>query len=251
MKLFTLALVGTLVSATQAATNFKGTCSTASNQMASLAQSLSQIKAIANQNGHKAIASKCDEASQHLSVARNSWTSISNSFMPSPWEARSSVHASRCQTRLSSCGSSINWIHNRPEMALFPAYQPHITNCRRGHSSCETTCGQIWNWPSPPGYKPKPSGYYRRHRREATKPLCPLNETACPISPSAPGHECLDTQTEITSCGGCATRNEGENCLIIEGADEVGCESGECIVFTAQANFTIDATTKRPVAQSN
>lgn len=40
--------------------------------------------------------------------------------------------------------------------------------------------------------------------------------------------------------------NEGENCLTIEGADEVGCELGECRVFSALPGFEINQENGRP-----
>uniref|UniRef100_A0A0S1MIM9 Protein CPL1-like domain-containing protein n=1 Tax=Phakopsora pachyrhizi TaxID=170000 RepID=A0A0S1MIM9_PHAPC len=248
MKFITIAMAGMLVAATNAATNFKNTCSIVNTQMSSLSQYISQVKAIAETNGHAAISAKCDEASQHLSAARSSWNAVSYNYGSFPWEARSSSHASRCQSRLSSCGSAISWINSRPEISRFPAYRAPISNCRGGHRSCETTCGQVWNWPSPPGYNPRPSGYFRRERREvASKSLCPNHETACPIAANVSGHECINTQTEIYSCGGCVTKNKGENCYAIEGADEFGCEAGVCRVFTALPGWEMSPKTGRPV----
>lgn len=250
MKLFVFALASMVLVAVEAATNFKNTCSTANNQMSSLSQYISQVKAVADKNGHAHISAKCNEASQHLAVARNSWNSISSNFGGFPWEARTSPHSNRCQSRLSSCGQTIDWIRSQPEISRYPAYRTPISNCRNTHRSCQSTCGQVWNWPTPPGYKPQPSGYFRRQRREESVSLCPVNEMACPISVNATGHECLDIKTEITSCGGCITKNEGENCLAIEGADEVGCETGVCRVFSALPGFEISVATGRPVSIS-
>ena len=38
----------------------------------------------------------------------------------------------------------------------------------------------------------------------------------------------LDTSAELTSCGGCASTGAGQNCGLIYGAWNVGCEFGEC-----------------------
>lgn len=248
MKLITITLAGMLFAVTLATTNFHNTCGTVNSQMSSLSQYISQVKQIADYHGHRAISDKCKEASAHLAASRSSWNTISSGYSNFPWAARSSPHAGVCQSRLSSCGSSIDWIHSRPEVARIPAYRVPLSNCRAGHRSCQDTCGQVWNWPSPPGYKPRPSGYFRK-RHEASKTLCPApNETACPIAPGALGHECVDVQSEITSCGGCATRNEGENCLSIEGADEVGCEAGVCRTFSVLPGYALSPLSKRPLA---
>lgn len=245
LSVFSLACL--LIVAVESTTKFKSTCNTVDNQMFSLRQCVSQVKAIADRNGHSAISSKCDQAYQHLNAARNSWISIANNFGRFPWEAKSSPHSGRCQSRLSSCGESIEWIYYRPEIWRFPAYRIPISNCRNIHRSCQSTCGTVWNWPTPPGYRPKPSGgYYRRQRRDQQDAMCPVNQVACPISANTTGHECIDVKTEITSCGGCTSNNEGENCLAIEGADEVGCESGACRVFSCRNGFKLNDTTGRP-----
>ncbi|GAA5887092.1 hypothetical protein JCM16303_007131 [Sporobolomyces ruberrimus] len=58
---------------------------------------------------------------------------------------------------------------------------------------------------------------------------CPLNEQACPLSSG--GVECLDTQTSLTSCGGCVGEGgSGVNCLAIPGALGVECQAGKCVV---------------------
>ncbi|EFP75567.1 hypothetical protein PGT21_009097 [Puccinia graminis f. sp. tritici] len=249
MKFLIFALAATALPVINAASNFKSTCSTVNNQMATLTGSLAQLKATADKLGHYHISSRCDEASQHLGYAKSSWGGISSGYGSFPWQARDSSHASRVQSRMSSCGSSLDWIYSQPEVSRYSDYRTPVQNCRRTYNSCQTGCTQIWNWPSPPGYKPRPSQQagYRRHRRDTDEKVCPnTQETACPISANATGFECVDTQTEITSCGGCESLNEGENCLTIEGADEVGCELGECRVFSALPGFEINKENGRP-----
>ncbi|KAH9820997.1 hypothetical protein DFH28DRAFT_951186 [Melampsora americana] len=63
------------------------------------------------------------------------------------------------------------------------------------------------------------------------------NETACPISHLSSGFECIDTNFELASCGGCVTKGEGENCLSIIGAAGVGCLEGKCVVFSTQSEY--------------
>ncbi|KAM0788196.1 hypothetical protein ACM66B_001355 [Microbotryomycetes sp. NB124-2] len=91
--------------------------------------------------------------------------------------------------------------------------------------------------------------------------LCPLGEVACPIADSASfemavthhfsapfneysgvmagagGYECLDVQSSLESCGGCASTGEGEDCSAIPHALGVGCEAGTCHVFSCAPGF--------------
>ncbi|OAV91845.1 hypothetical protein PTTG_12311 [Puccinia triticina 1-1 BBBD Race 1] len=90
-----------------------------------------------------------------------------------------------------------------------------------------------------------PSARARRSLPEksaAYKPRCPSGLTACPISavkefmPSTP-YECLDTQQEINSCGGCVTLGNGTNCALLRGAGMSGCSDGKCTIFSCARGF--------------
>ncbi|KAJ3512435.1 hypothetical protein NLJ89_g3523 [Agrocybe chaxingu] len=52
-------------------------------------------------------------------------------------------------------------------------------------------------------------------------------------------YECLDTATELESCGGCTSQGKGQDCTKIEGAWNVGCEQGSCVVYTCAGGFQI------------
>lgn len=252
MKFLIVAALATVLPAIEGAANFKSTINTASNQMTSLAFSLDQIQSVADSLGHTQISAKCNEAKSHLKFARSSWGGISSLFGNSPWRAGFSPQGQQCQSRLSSCGSCLNWIYRQPQISSFPQYRPHISSCQRGYTSCQSSCGLVWKWPCPPSWKPPtPSQWYRRQRRDDSPSLCPAKETACPISSNSTSHECVDTQTEITSCGGCESLNEGENCLTIEGADEVGCERGYCRVFSVLPGYVINEDNGRPAPKSS
>ncbi|KAI9610294.1 hypothetical protein KEM48_002580 [Puccinia striiformis f. sp. tritici PST-130] len=77
---------------------------------------------------------------------------------------------------------------------------------------------------------------------KSEKPRCPTGLTACPISsvniftPSTP-YECLDTQQEINSCGGCVTLGNGTDCAALRGAGMSGCSDGKCTIFTCARGF--------------
>jgi len=254
MKFFIAALVAAALSTVDASANFRSTVNAVNNQMSTLTGSLAHLKATADRLGHSHISNKCNEARQHVDNAQYAWNGLGNIFGGYPWQARSSLHASQVQSRMRTCGSALDWIYSQPEISAYPDYQVPVQGCRRSYNSCQSGCSQVWNWPSPPGYAPKPSQYpgSNRHRRNTAQKLCPnVQETACPISISASGHECIDTQTEITSCGGCESLNEGENCLAIEGADEVGCELGQCRIFTMLPGYEINEASGRPQLQSS
>ncbi|KAA1064269.1 hypothetical protein PGTUg99_003500 [Puccinia graminis f. sp. tritici] len=90
-----------------------------------------------------------------------------------------------------------------------------------------------------------PSAKARRSLPEKSpsdKPRCPSGLTACPISPvkdftpSTP-YECLDTQQEINSCGGCVTLGNGTDCALLRGAGMSGCSNGKCTIFSCARGF--------------
>ncbi|KII94348.1 hypothetical protein PLICRDRAFT_424813 [Plicaturopsis crispa FD-325 SS-3] len=127
------------------------------------------------------------------------------------------------------------------------------------------SCPSGWDWHDqpkccqtpPPSSStsswPKPSGHYKRavaHKSRAEM-LCPQGLNACPI-PGLSGYgtdyECLDVQTELESCGGCASTGAGVDCTSIKGANAVGCESGTCAIYTCKAGFRRSADGKSCVA---
>ncbi|GAA5936814.1 hypothetical protein JCM3775_002714 [Rhodotorula graminis] len=75
--------------------------------------------------------------------------------------------------------------------------------------------------------------------------LCPVGEQACPIFPRMGTYECLDTRSELESCGGCTSKGHGEDCTAIRGAQGVTCESGACHVYTCQVGWQLDAGFRR------
>jgi hypothetical protein len=65
---------------------------------------------------------------------------------------------------------------------------------------------------------------------------------ACPI-PTATGlsddYECLDTSTELESCGGCASLGEGTDCTAIPHAWNVACNRGKCEVSSCAPGYKL------------
>ncbi|GAA6029953.1 hypothetical protein JCM8097_009186 [Rhodosporidiobolus ruineniae] len=94
--------------------------------------------------------------------------------------------------------------------------------------------------------------YVKRKIQEApwetldSRLLCPIGETACPIFPRMGTYECIDTATQLDSCGGCLSKGDGEDCSMIKGAQGVTCESGGCFVYQCQPGYKLDTDHKRP-----
>ncbi|PLW20180.1 hypothetical protein PCANC_09848 [Puccinia coronata f. sp. avenae] len=73
--------------------------------------------------------------------------------------------------------------------------------------------------------------------KKGDKPRCPSGLTACPISKTteftaSTPYECIDTQQEINSCGGCVTLGNGTDCATLRGTGTSGCSSGKCTIFS-------------------
>lgn len=57
--------------------------------------------------------------------------------------------------------------------------------------------------------------------------LCPLGQTRCSVG-LREGHECIDTQTNLESCGACLSEG-GVDCSRLMGAAlDVACVAGRC-----------------------
>ncbi|OAV99083.1 hypothetical protein PTTG_02386 [Puccinia triticina 1-1 BBBD Race 1] len=107
--------------------------------------------------------------------------------------------------------------------------------------------------------QPVPSGLFSA-ARQVNKAIgrvpesasrCPLPTTSCPIVSNTPSKkilartyahknqsialpwECVNLQEELTACGACHN-----NCMKIKHVKHVGCEKGNCKIFTCRAGYT-------------
>ncbi|KAJ2927174.1 hypothetical protein H1R20_g9958, partial [Candolleomyces eurysporus] len=151
-----------------------------------------------------------------------------------------------------------NWSWNGPKTCCLPNNKPPpkppVPQCPKG-----------WVWwpilhkclpvPKPPTpHPPQPSKgphnpghpHGPKKRNEPSRiTLCPSGLDACPISGLIAGdYECLDTATELESCGGCVSQGKGQDCTSIEGAWNVGCERGSCLVYTCAGGFQLSSDRK-------
>ncbi|WWC90263.1 uncharacterized protein L201_005196 [Kwoniella dendrophila CBS 6074] len=91
-------------------------------------------------------------------------------------------------------------------------------------------------------------------RKRAIPKYCPKGLTACLIGNDIPGaYECVDTSSELESCGGClygtlggnpsanSTRTIGQDCTTEKGASLGGitCESGKCTAYKCKPNHKL------------
>ncbi|KAJ7133271.1 hypothetical protein C8R44DRAFT_870682 [Mycena epipterygia] len=86
---------------------------------------------------------------------------------------------------------------------------------------------------------------------------CPSSTTACARHRSEDKHgggsrsspttfECIDTDSDYRSCGGCRFPakggEQGEDCTKIEGASEAYCECGACVVRSCRPGYFLDSS---------
>ncbi|PPQ64416.1 hypothetical protein CVT26_002123 [Gymnopilus dilepis] len=83
------------------------------------------------------------------------------------------------------------------------------------------------------------NNWKRSHKSRVASP-CPAGLDACPIPGALTNdYECLDTSSELESCGGCASLGQGQDCTAISNAWNVGCDRGSCVVFTCSGGYKI------------
>ncbi|KAI0793495.1 hypothetical protein C8Q75DRAFT_731202 [Abortiporus biennis] len=144
-----------------------------------------------------------------------------------------------------SCPPS-NWSWNQDKGCCLPHSPPTQLpppQCPTGWSWDASSYKCSPNTPSSTPSVPQPSGHYNHHKRGVKAravSLCPNKLSACPIaglSGLTGDYECLDVQTELTSCGGCASTGAGQDCSTIPGAWNVACEAGACKVYTCAQGY--------------
>lgn len=133
-------------------------------------------------------------------------------------------------------------------------------------STSTPTCNNSWTWHPgkqccvPGESTPTPSnapGTQGRKRHAAMRKrtgFCPSNYESCPIldvSGRSTESECLDTRTELTSCGGCTSIGKGQDCSAIPYSKVSTCQAGRCVVEKCKAGYEISATGDSCVSQGH
>lgn len=73
-----------------------------------------------------------------------------------------------------------------------------------------------------------------RWKRAAT---CPAGQKSCPVGGGK--NECIDVQSNLESCGGCAQNGEGIDCTTLSGVNDVRCVKGECVASSCKSGFNL------------
>ncbi|PLW11981.1 hypothetical protein PCANC_03439 [Puccinia coronata f. sp. avenae] len=198
---------------------------------------ISELQWLSRINGHYDVHQLCESARDSLQKAQSAWQNVASSYGDKPWLASDSAYKASVEEHWYSCGTKLEMIYGHPdvlpESGGHPSYYEPVQSCKETYEICQSSIKHIWNWQAP---KPVPSGSYYKRQTKARRDSgstelsqCPSGETACPISPHSTGFECIDVQSELTSCGGCVSKHEGENCMDIVGAAGVGCHLGKCV----------------------
>ncbi|KAI0348169.1 hypothetical protein BDW22DRAFT_61052 [Trametopsis cervina] len=123
----------------------------------------------------------------------------------------------------------------------FPPLIPIECICPLPKKVCNGVCGD---------FKVCPSGKPKKRELDAQeqRQLCPPGLTACGIYgfTSTDAWECINTKSDLESCGGCAvglgrTPALGVDCTAIPGVMDVSCISGSCSVQRCQPGFEVTA----------
>ncbi|KAK7028331.1 hypothetical protein R3P38DRAFT_2935449 [Favolaschia claudopus] len=116
-----------------------------------------------------------------------------------------------------------------------PSTKPTECVCASPYTECNGQCGV---------YRGCPSTYIAK--RELVHD-CRDGFTACRIpGGSAKSYECIDTRTELESCGGCLYGTLikghsllGEDCTTIPGVSDVSCIKGQCVVRKCMPGYIL------------
>jgi len=180
------------------------------------------------------------------------------------WSCKSSTpSATTCGTgfwwqALGSCVSLGNTGSSVPSGYSCPSNWSWLSSkscCKPNLPTAPSTpsCGNSWLWHPgkqcciPGDSAPTPSnapGTYGRKRHATVQKrtnFCPNTHESCPIpgSKRSSEQECLDTRSELTSCGGCVSLGQGQDCSAIPNAKVSTCQTGRCVVQKCKPGYQV------------
>lgn len=106
--------------------------------------------------------------------------------------------------------------------------------CNAGYTACGTNCIN-------PNTQSCVSGVpVTKKARRSMSHMCPEGLSRCPLPRG--GYECVDTRTDIESCGGCPrlgekVENPGVDCTDLPGVSGVRCLEGRCQVDACDRGY--------------
>ncbi|KAG8950799.1 hypothetical protein FRC03_012737 [Tulasnella sp. 419] len=83
-------------------------------------------------------------------------------------------------------------------------------------------------------------------RNENEEKLCPSGLVACPIVSqfaSELNYECVDPMMHKNFCGGCPSTGTGVDCEGLEGASNVQCINGQCVIKRCTRGYVLSTAT--------
>ncbi|KAG8945746.1 Dihydroxyacetone synthase [Tulasnella sp. 419] len=84
------------------------------------------------------------------------------------------------------------------------------------------------------------------HVPRALKKRCARGHKKCAALHGRGGWDCVDVANNIESCGGCIdldnTPGSGKDCTTIEGANNVQCVRGQCVVHSCRHGYELNST---------
>jgi len=72
--------------------------------------------------------------------------------------------------------------------------------------------------------------------------MCPIGYSSCPVKDAkgkVTSYECLDTDRNIDSCGGCESEGAAMDCSALDGVTEVSCVKGHCFVYACERGWEL------------
>jgi len=121
-----------------------------------------------------------------------------------------------------------------------PSNHPTQCVCQSPNTECNGKCGVFHGCPT---------GHARREMRYGGG-NCPRGLSACGVwGRNARTWECIDTQNDLESCGGCVIPHpfdesgEGQDCTAIPGVSDVSCIKGKCSVHRCMPGYDLDGGT--------
>ncbi|KAJ3540954.1 hypothetical protein NM688_g6153 [Phlebia brevispora] len=126
----------------------------------------------------------------------------------------------------------------------YPPYNPTECVCQQPNKVCNGVCG-FFPGHSCPSSVPKKREVEMQYKRAT----CAKGYTACGVYGwqgfgSAEAWECVDTASDLESCGGCMvpfgrTPAHGVDCTAILGVMDVSCAAGSCLVERCLPGYTV------------
>ncbi|TFK66071.1 hypothetical protein BDN72DRAFT_900137 [Pluteus cervinus] len=119
-----------------------------------------------------------------------------------------------------------------------PSNHPTQCTCPKPYTLCNGQCGTFRGCPSAHPYK---RDEYSGHKSRQFE--CHVGLSACGILGRGPkAWECVDTQHDLESCGGCVMPlagdlSAGQDCTALPGVSDVSCISGKCVVHRCDAGY--------------